>query len=183
LWLIVGLGNPGRRYSKTRHNIGFLVLEELAERLGLSFRDLADYRICSGSIEDERIILLEPLTFMNRSGSAVVRVAKKFAVAPERTVVVHDDLDMETGRLKIRRNGSSGGHRGVQSVIEQMGTRDFGRVKIGIGRAAEVPTEEYVLSKFGKADAAAVAVAVRQAADALLLIVEQGVDKAMNTFN
>ena len=134
MWLVTGLGNPGARYSRTRHNIGFLVLEELAARNTLEFKDKTDYRICKGSIEDDQVVLLEPLTFMNRSGAAVKKLSGKFSISPENIIVVHDDLDLGTGKLKIRKKGSSGGHRGIESIIQNIGSTDFTRVKIGIGR-------------------------------------------------
>ena len=183
MWLVVGLGNPGSRYARTRHNIGFLALDELAGGLGLAFREKTDYRICNGSIGDEKLVLMEPLTFMNRSGSAVKKVADKFAVPPEKIIVVHDDLDMETGRLKVRKKGSSGGHKGVESVIQQIGSKDFVRVKIGIGRDPFVPTEDYVLSKFRKDELSLIREALVRAVDAIRFIIDEGVEKAMNRFN
>jgi peptidyl-tRNA hydrolase, PTH1 family len=183
LWLVVGLGNPGSRYSRTRHNIGFQVLDELAKQHGLEFREKADYRICNGSIEGDEIVLVEPLTFMNRSGTAVRKLAGKFFVPPERVIVVHDDLDLETGVLKIRRKGSSGGHRGVESVIQSLGSKDFVRVKLGIGRSGIVPAEKYVLSKFTGAELPSVKAAVTEAVEAVHVILTEGVEKAMNRFN
>jgi len=183
LWLLVGLGNPGSRYARTRHNVGFMVLEALAEGMGLSFRDRADYRLSDGSIEDERIILIEPLTFMNRSGSAVKKIADKHAVSPERIIVIHDDLDLATGRIKIRNKGSAGGHKGIESVIQQIGTRDFIRVKIGIGRDPLMPTEAFVLSKFRKEELPLIREAVSRAAEAAVCIITHGPDKAMNKYN
>ncbi len=183
MWLVVGLGNPGSKYARTRHNIGFQVLDEFARRVGLEWKDRAEYRICSGSTGDDKIILLEPLTFMNRSGSAVRKVADKFAVPPENTIVAHDDLDLETGRLKIRKNGSSGGHKGVESVIQCTGSKNFIRVKIGIGRDQFVPTEEYVLKKFRPDESAAVGEAVQRAVESIETIIAGGVEKAMNRFN
>ncbi len=183
MWLLVGLGNPGRRYARTRHNVGFLVLDELAAQERLEFKEKADYKISSGSLGDEKIVLMEPLLFMNRSGSAVRKVAEKFSIPPERIIIVHDDLDMETGRLKIRRRGSSGGHKGVESVIQNVGSGDFVRIKIGIGRDAFTPVEDYVLSKFGKDELPLVKEAVTRAADAIRFIVSEGVEKTMNKFN
>jgi PTH1 family peptidyl-tRNA hydrolase len=183
LWIIVGLGNPGNRYSLTRHNIGFRVLNELARRHGFEFRDRTDYRICSGSMEGDEIVLMEPLTFMNRSGAAVRKVVGRFYAPTEHIIVVHDDLDLETGVLKIRRNGSSGGHKGVESVIQGLGTREFVRVKIGIGRSGVIPPEKYVLSKFTEGELPSVRAAVTEAAESVHVIIAEGVEKAMNRFN
>ncbi len=183
MWLIVGLGNPGGKYAKTRHNVGFQVLDELADRMRLEWKDRIEYRMCRGSIGDERVVLLEPQTFMNRSGSAVRPVAEKFSVEPENTIVVHDDLDMEAGRLKIRKSGSSGGHRGVESVIQCIGSKAFIRVKVGIGRDQSVPPDRYVLMKFGRDEMPVIGDAIRRAADSIETIIAEGVDKAMNRHN
>jgi len=183
LWLLVGLGNPGVRYARTRHNIGFMVLDRLAESLGLSFREKIDYRSCNGSINGQKVILMEPLTFMNRSGSAVRKVFSKYAVLPANLIVVQDDLDLASGRLKISKRGSAGGHKGVESVIQNLGTQDFIRIRIGIGRDPFVPTEDYVLSKFRKNEKPLIQDAVNKAADAVCSIIIHGADKAMNTFN
>jgi len=183
LWLLVGLGNPGIRYARTRHNIGFMVLERLAGSMDLSFREKTDYRVCSGSISGHRVILMEPLTFMNRSGSAVRKVFSKYTVLPENIVVIHDDLDLESGKLKIRKKGSSGGHKGIESVIQYLGAQDFIRVRIGIGRNPLIPTEDYVLSKFGKDEQPLIKEAVTRAVDAVSCIVTEGPDRAMNKFN
>ncbi len=183
MWLVVGLGNPGAKYEKTRHNIGFMVLDALAGQLGLSFRERKDYRICSGSLEDEKIILIEPLTFMNRSGSSVRKIADRHAVPPERIIIVHDDLDLAAGRLKIRKKGSSGGHKGVESVIQHIGDRNFIRVKIGIGRDPRLPAEIFVLSRFPKDEAPVMQNALVEALDAITCIIKDGPDKAMNQYN
>jgi PTH1 family peptidyl-tRNA hydrolase len=183
LWLIAGLGNPGSRYARTRHNTGFLVVEELASRARLEFKEKTDYRFCSGSIEGEKIVLLEPLTFMNRSGSAVKRVMDKYSVPPEKIIVIYDDLDLETGKMKVRKKGSSGGHKGVESIIQSIGTNVFIRVKIGIGRDPFVPVEDFVLSKFRKGEIPLIREAVAGAADAVESIMTEGVDKAMNRYN
>jgi PTH1 family peptidyl-tRNA hydrolase len=183
LWLLVGLGNPGSRYARTRHNIGFLVIEELAGRLGLQFREKPDHRICDGSIEGERTALMEPSTFMNRSGTAVGKVVGRFTIPPEKIIVVHDDLDLEAGKLKIRRKGSSGGHKGVESIIQNIGSSDFIRVKVGIGRDPLIPVEKYVLSRFSKEELPLVKEAVSRAADSIAFIISEGVEKAMNKFN
>ena len=183
MWLIVCLGNPGRRYTRTRHNVGFMAADDIAGRYGIELKTKESYIIGKGSIEDNEVILMEPLTFMNRSGLAVKEVMKKYPLGPENLIVVHDDLDMETGKLKIRKKGSSGGHKGIESIIGKLGTREFIRVKIGIGREEGVPAEEYVLRKFGKDAIPLIKDAIVRASDAIAMIVRDGVDKAMNEFN
>ncbi|HYQ48448.1 MAG TPA: aminoacyl-tRNA hydrolase [Thermodesulfovibrionales bacterium] len=183
MWLLVGLGNPGSRYARTRHNIGFMVLDSLADNLGLTFKERTDYRMSDGSMENERIIFLEPLTFMNRSGLAVRKMADKHAVPPERIIVVHDDLDLPTGRLKIRTRGSSGGHKGIDSVIQNLGSRDFIRVKIGIGRDPLIPAETFVLSKFKRDELPGIKEALAHASRAIACVIAEGPDRAMNKFN
>ena len=183
MWLIAGLGNPGSRYEKTRHNAGFLVLEELVERLQLEFKEKEDFKISKGSLGDEKIILLEPLTFMNRSGVAVRKIMQKSNVSPERLIVIHDDLDLECGNLKIRKKGSSGGHKGIESIIQNIGTREFIRVKVGIGRDPFVPTEKYVLSRFRKDEMPVIKEAIAKAAESVHSIIIDGVERAMNRFN
>ncbi|OGW27835.1 MAG: aminoacyl-tRNA hydrolase [Nitrospirae bacterium GWC2_42_7] len=183
MWLIVGLGNPGSRYARTRHNIGFLVLEELASTNKLEFRDRTEFRICKGSIENKDVILLEPLSFMNRSGTPVNKIAAKNGISPDNIIVIHDDLDMETGKLKIRKKGSSGGHRGVESIMQNLGSGDFVRIKIGIGRSEFIPTEEYVLSKFRKEENPLIKDAINKAVESVHSIITEGVEKAMNRYN
>ena len=183
MWLIAGLGNPGSRYEKTRHNAGFLVLEELVERLQLEFKEKEDFKISKGSLGDEKIILVEPLTFMNRSGVAVRKIMQKSNVSPERLIVIHDDLDLECGNLKIRKKGSSGGHKGIESIIQNIGTREFIMVKIGIGRDPFVPTEKYVLSRFRKDEMPVIKEAIAKAAESVHSIIIEGVERAMNRFN
>ena len=183
MWLIAGLGNPGSRYEKTRHNIGFLVVEEFLRRQQLEFKEKEDYKMAKGSLGDEKIILLEPLTFMNRSGIAVRKIMQKSNVLPETLIVVHDDLDLETGSLKIRKKGSSGGHKGVESIIQNIGTQEFIRVRIGIGRDPFVPTEKYVLSKFRKEEIQVIKETIQRAAESVQSIISDGVERAMNRFN
>jgi peptidyl-tRNA hydrolase, PTH1 family len=183
LWLIAGLGNPGARYEKTRHNVGFLVIEELLRRQQLEFKEKEDYKIARGSMGDEKIIFLEPLTFMNRSGVAVRKIMQKSNVFPDTLIVVHDDLDLEAGKLKIRKKGSSGGHKGIESVMQNIGTREFIRIKIGIGRDPFVQTEKYVLSKFRKDEMQTIKEAIDRAVESVNSIIRDGVERAMNRFN
>jgi len=180
---VAGLGNPGARYARTRHNIGFMVVDEIAERLGIAFKERELCRIGRGSMEGDEVILVEPLTFMNRSGVAVRLAMKQYNVRPENLIVIQDDIDMETGKLKIRKRGSSGGHRGIASVMEAVGTREFTRVKIGIGRDETMEAEEYVLRKFRKDELPLIREAVTRAVDSVFEIVTVGTDSAMNRFN
>ncbi len=183
MWVVVGLGNPGRKYAKTRHNLGFMVVDVIAERHGIDLTERDQYLIGKGSIEDVNVVLVEPLTFMNRSGLAVRDVMKRHNAAPESLIIIHDDIDMETGKLKIREKGSSGGHRGIESVIDCIGTKEFIRIKIGVGREEGVAAEDYVLGKFRKDEIALIREAIVMAADAVGVILRDGIGRAMNKFN
>jgi peptidyl-tRNA hydrolase, PTH1 family len=183
MWLIAGLGNPGRKYSRTRHNVGFMALEELARKFRIDFAVRRQYRLGRGSMEGNKILLLEPLLFMNLSGHVVKDVCRRFGIQFENLVVIHDDLDMEAGKLRIRKTGSSGGHKGVESIIQSIGSRDFIRVKAGIGRDPSIPAEEYVLRKFTRQEISVIKDMIDSAADAVHSIISQGVDRAMNKFN
>ncbi|MEW6001651.1 MAG: aminoacyl-tRNA hydrolase [Nitrospirota bacterium] len=184
MWVLAGLGNPGRKYSRTRHNVGFMVIEEIAGRCGIDLEKKdRKYRIGRGHINGEDVILIEPLLYMNRSGIVIKDILSEFKIPPEKLIVIHDDLDSEIGRLRIRRKGSSGGHKGVESVIENIESKDFARLKIGIGRDPTMSSEDYVLSKFRKDDLPLVKAAVERAADAITSIIQDGLEKAMNVYN
>ncbi len=183
MWLIAGLGNPGKKYLRTRHNIGFLVVEEIAKRHAIDFKERAQYRIGRGSIDGMDVLLVEPLLYMNNSGVAVKDASGRFNIPPGNLIVIHDDLDMEVGKVRIRRKGSSGGHKGVESIIQKLSSKDFPRLKIGIGREGDVTPEDYVLSKFRKNEIARIKDAVEKASDAVTTIIFDGVEKAMNKFN
>jgi len=177
--LVVGLGNPGPRYAGTRHNAGFLVVDELARRHGASFR--------AGRHGEEarlgRARLLKPQTFMNRSGAAVQAVATKNGIPPEEILVVHDDLDLPLGRLRVRRGGGAGGQKGVRDIIDRLGP-DFARLKIGIDRPpARWTTENWVLSRFRDDEAELVERVVDAAADGVEALLRDGVDAASNAVN
>lgn len=171
--MVVGLGNPGRSYERTRHNVGFLVVDELARRYGGSWRKKKRAEAATVSLDYESITLLKPTTFMNRSGSALA------GYKPEDLILVHDDLDLPPGDVRVKVGGGAGGHNGLRSVIGDLGS-DFTRVRVGIGRPpAGAGVTEYVL---GKMDAA-VRDAVPQAADAVEAVVRDGPETAMNSFN
>lgn len=187
VWVIVGLGNPGAGYAKTRHNVGFRVIDRLAKdyRIVLEEKDIAISG--KGLIEGQGVVLLKPLTFMNRSGLAVRKSLRKINIlpgqAPGNLIVIHDDLDLETGAIKIRKGGSSGGHKGVESIIRETGTGDFFRVKLGIGRDRNIPTDEYVLGTFRESEKNTINDAIINAAAAVLAIMSEGVERAMSKFN
>ncbi len=184
MWVIAGLGNPGRRYSRTRHNIGFIVIEEVASRSKIDFKDKKEgYRIGKGFIVGHDILLIEPLLYMNISGPVIKNILRRFNIQPENLIVIHDDLDMEVGKLKIKKKGSSGGHKGIESIIQSIGSKDFIRLKVGIGREEGIATEDYVLSKFRRYEITLIRDVIQKAADAIYSIVSEGVDKAMNRFN
>ncbi|NTU42132.1 MAG: aminoacyl-tRNA hydrolase [Nitrospirales bacterium] len=183
MWVIAGLGNPGRKYSRTRHNVGFMVVDMLSQEYGISLREGEKFSIGEGVVEGERVLLLKPLTYMNRSGLAVREVLKRDGIRPEQLIVIHDDLDMDTGVVKIRKDGSSGGQKGIASIIQELGAGSFVRIKIGIGRDRNVPVSDYVLSDFPSSEKLIIKDAIINAMNAVGVIVTEGVDMAMNRFN
>jgi len=184
--LIVGLGNPGLAYAASRHNIGFMVLKFLASSLKINFkRDFAVSALVGRPRGSQpNLILALPQTYMNLSGIAVKALLKKFKIIPEDLLVVCDDLDLELGRIKIRPQGSSGGQRGLESIIEHLGTRGFSRLRIGIGRPSNPQdAADYVLAGFSRKEQAVVKQMEEDAASCCLSWVENGIVQTMNTFN
>ena len=185
-WLIVGLGNPGQEYVRTRHNTGFRALDLLAQQLNckvekLKFQGLYGQVSYNGS----KLFLLKPQTFMNLSGRSVLQLSAYFQIPPHRIIVLFDDISLAPGRLRIRAEGSAGGHNGIKSIIQELGSQEFPRVKIGVGSK---PTPEYdladwVLSTFSASEEKALAVSLENAAKAALTIVDKGVPEAANRFN
>jgi peptidyl-tRNA hydrolase, PTH1 family len=184
LKLIVGLGNPGREYSETRHNLGFQVVDELARRYRVKLRNDAKRKARVAKIGDigDGVLVAQPTTFMNLSGWAVRDVSAFHKVAPQDLLIVVDDADLPLGRLRIRRSGSAGGHNGLKSIIQELGTVEFPRLRIGVGRQ---PGElrNHVLSRFGAEEKALVGAAVERAADAAELFAREDILAAMNRFN
>ncbi|HTK05123.1 MAG TPA: aminoacyl-tRNA hydrolase [Candidatus Eisenbacteria bacterium] len=183
--LIVGLGNPGARYEKTRHNLGFRVADLLAERWGFGHYDTRfDGDIGKGRVFGKDVVMLKPHTFMNLSGASVAACANFFKVAPAEIWVIHDDLDLPLGKLRLRVGGSSGGHNGVASVIERLGSPEFGRFRLGIGRpSTPVPIEDYVVQPFGPEEKDAAQDMVVKAADAVEAALKEDLTRAMNLHN
>jgi PTH1 family peptidyl-tRNA hydrolase len=182
--LVAGLGNPGREYADTRHNVGFMVADELARRLGGSWRGKFSGELAVVRLDEIRLALLKPQTYMNESGRSVAAAARFFEVEPEDLIVVHDEVDLEPGRLQVRLGGGLAGHNGLRSVASALGTPDFGRVRIGVGRPERGdprPVADFVLSDFPpEVDAEAL---VSRAADAVEVIARDGVEEAQNRFN
>jgi PTH1 family peptidyl-tRNA hydrolase len=191
MWLLAGLGNPGRRYEGTRHNIGFEVIDELHSRhIQGGYRSKFGGEACTGRLGSESILLLKPMEFMNKSGFAVQRAAQFHDVAPEHIVVVHDDLDLPPGRLRLKKGGGHGGHNGLRSIEQQLGSRDFLRIRVGIGKPLKHSGEpgagsgaDYVLSPFASGERRTMDDAVGRAADAAEGILARGITAAMNDFN
>ena len=185
-WLVVGLGNPGKEYEKTRHNCGFRALDVLAEKLGCKI-DKGKFQGLYGQVSynGRKLLLLKPLTYMNLSGRSVLQLSAYFHVPPQRIIVLFDDISLEPGRLRIRADGSAGGHNGIKSIISEVGSQDFPRVKIGVGGKAhpEQDLADHVLSTFSASEEKALASALERAADAVLCIIEKGVPEAANRFN
>lgn len=185
MWLLVGLGNPGPEYANTRHNVGFQVVDLLAQRTGApAARAKWGAEIAETRIGAERVLLCKPMEYMNVSGQPVVRVASFWKVEPKQTVVVHDDLDLPFGRLKLGVGGGHGGNNGVRSILAEWGTAEFNRVRMGIGRpGAGRDASSHVLGGFDGAERAAAAEFYARAADAVACIVTEGLATAMNRFN
>ena len=185
MWLVVGLGNPGQEYAGNRHNVGFDVVAELAARAKAPpLREKFGAAIGEATIRGERVLLCKPMEFMNVSGQSVARVAKFWKIAPESTVVVHDDLDLPFGRLKLGAGGGHTGHNGIRSLLADLGTADFLRVRFGIGRPAPGgAAADYVLADFSRAEQKDLPQLRSQAADAVEEILARGLTAAMNRFN
>jgi PTH1 family peptidyl-tRNA hydrolase len=186
VWLLVGLGNPGPKYEKTRHNMGFQVIDALAVRCrASSLRAKLGAEVVETGIGTERVLLCKPMEFMNLSGQAVVRVAQFWKVSPLHTVVVYDELDLPFGRLKLAAGGGHGGHNGVRSLMAEWGTSDFARVRVGVGRPAGAGQDpaDYLLSAFSGTERKALPDIISRAAESVESIVTTDLPAAMNRFN
>ncbi|APC07273.1 peptidyl-tRNA hydrolase [Moorella thermoacetica] len=184
--MVVGLGNPGPRYATTRHNAGFMVVDLLADDLGITLDRTREQALTGqGLVGNKRVLLVKPQTYMNNSGQAVAPLARWYGIAPEAILVIHDDLDLAPGRLRLRRGGSSGGHRGLQSIITHLGTTAVPRLKIGIGRPPLGQNViDYVLKPFSEGDWELIRPVLLEAARAARFLLEGGsMDEAMNRFN
>ena len=190
--LIVGLGNPGRGYAHNRHNIGFMCLGDFARKQGIRFdRKRGKARTGIGEVAGEGVILAKPQTFMNLSGESVSRLVSGFDIALDDLLVVHDDLDLSLGKIRLRRGGSSGGHKGVDSIISSLGSQDFPRLRVGIGRPASSENHSesgegiisYVLSDFTPVEKQIVTQVIPRVSEAMLYLLTEGLLPAMNRYN
>ena len=185
-WMIVGLGNPGSQYEKTRHNAGFLALERLEKQLNAPAEKLRHKALCTQvTYAGQKLLLVKPQTFMNASGLAVRQAADFYKIPPERIIVIFDDISLAVGRLRVRPSGSAGGHNGIKSIISSIGSDQFPRVKVGVGAKPhpDYDLADWVLSGIPKQEQPAFQSALDHAADAALYLVEHGVEKAEAKFN
>ncbi|HID56376.1 TPA: aminoacyl-tRNA hydrolase [Candidatus Poribacteria bacterium] len=184
LRLVVGLGNPGERYAMTRHNLGFRVIDELIGRLDPPSPILQDEALVyKADAADRSLLLAKPMTYMNASGRAVKGLLERYELSPQKMLVVFDDVNLDPGVLRIRARGSDGGHNGVRSIIKSIKTRDFPRLRIGIGRPEGMDLIDYVLGEIKPQEAEILTAAIKRAADAVLFMLTDGIERAMSKFN
>jgi PTH1 family peptidyl-tRNA hydrolase len=185
MWLLVGLGNPGRQYDGNRHNVGFMVIDELMRRANAgSPRSRFGAELVEANLRGDKVIFCKPMEFMNTSGFATSRTAAFWKISPERIVVVHDDMDIEFGRLRLAERGGSGGHNGLRSIITELGSEGFCRVRFGIGRPpAAWEGADFVLADFSSEERKTLPNLIEEAALAVETIVKDGLVPAMNRFN
>ena len=185
--LIVGLGNPGRDYVHNRHNIGFVCLKHFAATQGIRVsKNQCQAQIGSGKLSGSTLVLAKPQTYMNKSGEAVKALVKKFGVSLDNLIVIQDDLDLSSGKIRIRQGGSSAGHKGIESIITRLGSPDFVRIRVGIGRpsaAGEADIIDYVLSDFTTDEWATIKQVIPQVSDAIHCLITEGITAAMNNYN
>ena len=185
-WLIIGLGNPGKEYTNTRHNCGFRAIDLLAEKLGCKI-DKGKFQGLFGqtTYQGRKLFLLKPLTYMNASGLSVLQLSAYYAIPPSRIIVLFDDISLDPGRLRIRADGSAGGHNGIKSLIRELGTEAFPRVKIGVGAKPhpQMDLADWVLSTFNAAEQKTINATLPYAADAALSIIERGIPETANRYN
>ena len=185
-WIIVGLGNPGPAYTNTRHNVGFVAIDRLAEKLGVKI-DRVKYSAytATAALGGKTVLLMKPTTFMNLSGQAVRQAARFYAIEPEKVLVIFDDVSLAPGRIRVRADGSAGGHNGIKSIISELGSQAFPRVKIGVGERPhpDYDLADWVLGKFSSEDRKKIDTAVEKACGAVEALIEKGVTEAANRYN
>ena len=185
MYLIAGLGNPTKEYDKTRHNVGFSVIDVLADRYRIDVSEKKHKALCGrGVIEGQKVLLLKPQTFMNLSGESIRAAADYYKIAPEEMIVIYDEISLDPGQLRIRLKGSAGGHNGIKNIIANLGTQDFPRIKVGVGaKPPRMDLADYVLSRFGAGEQKLMDEAFGEAAEAAVMMMTDGAERAMNHFN
>lgn len=182
--LIVGLGNPGKEYTLTRHNVGFMVMDALADYWHVSINTKkfkGEY--VKVKYQGEDVILLKPITYMNNSGESVIQVMNYFKIDVDDLIVIYDDMDMPTGKLRLRQSGSAGGHNGMKSIIAHVGTQNFKRIRVGIDKHAYIPVVDYVLGRFTKEQQPLIEKGIQDAKEAVITILDKDFTAAMNAYN
>lgn len=185
MYIIAGLGNPSKEYDRTRHNVGFSVVDVLADKYGINMNEKKHRALCGkGMIEGERVILIKPQTYMNLSGESIRSVVDFYKVEPAQIIVIYDDISLAAGQLRLRKKGSAGGHNGIKNIIAHLGTLEFPRIKVGIGaKPPQMDLAAYVLSRFSQGEQKLMDEAFRDAAAAVAMILTDGMEPAMNVFN
>lgn len=183
--LIVGLGNPTAQYDKTRHNVGFEVIDQLVERYNIPLDTMKHKGIYGkGVIEGQTVILLKPMTYMNLSGESVVQVANYYKIDSSDVIVIYDDINLDVGRLRIRKKGSAGGHNGIKNIIQHLGTDEFPRIRVGVGmKPGNMDLAKYVLSRFSEDEQALMNTGYDRACEVAKLMLQDEIEKAMNEYN
>lgn len=184
MYIVCGLGNPGKQYEYTRHNMGFRTIDVLSEKLAAPVKNLK-FKALYGEtrIGMEKVLLVKPQTFMNLSGEALREMLSYYKVEPEHIIVIYDDIDLPLGQLRVRKSGSSGTHNGMKSVIYQLQFDNFPRVRIGLGKNEGMPLDAFVVSKPPKEEEEVLSAAIKEAAEAVVTIIEKGIDEAMQKYN
>lgn len=184
MYVIAGLGNPGRKYENTRHNMGFLVVDRIAEKCDIKVNRVKHRALVGdGMISGRRALLVKPQTYMNLSGEAIGEIVSYYGIAHEELIVIYDDFDIDMGAIRIRKKGSAGSHNGMKSVIAHLGDGDFPRVRVGIGSSGGREWKDFVIGRIGSGERDVLREAVDRAADAVICILEKGIDRAMNEYN
>ena len=185
MYIIAGLGNPGEKYDNTRHNAGFLTIDALASKYNIDVREKAHKALIGkGVIEGQKVILAKPQTYMNVSGESIRALVDYYKIAQEELIIIFDDISLEPGQLRIRKQGSAGGHNGIKSIIAHLGTQEFTRIKVGVGeKPPKMDLADYVLSRFGAEEQKIMDEAFGEAAEAAVMMMTTGAERAMNHYN
>lgn len=185
MYIIAGLGNPTKEYDKTRHNVGFSVIDALADQYNIDVSERKHKALCGrGAIEGQKVVLMKPQTFMNLSGESIRAAVDFYKVDPEDIIIIYDDISLEPGQLRIRMKGSAGGHNGIKNIIAHLGTQEFPRIKVGVGaKPPRMDLADYVLSRFSQGEQRLMDDAFKEAADAAVMMMTDGAERAMNHFN